>query len=302
MKMFKNRKVWVMAILLAICIMLQGYIKWQYSEGVGEVPWTNQLKEENENLKEQLQEIPDEIRPSFESIIAHNNYLIEHDISPHEITAWSFARDSLHFTSIITLFMIMLGAEIMAAEFGWGTITLLLIRPIKRYKILIAKYLTLLSVSLMFIVFLLVFSVVAGGIIFGFGGFSQPHVYSNASGEFLTMDMHDKVLISLLLRAIGLIVMVTLAYMISTAFRNGSIAVMITLIVLFIGNTAVPILEAMDFEWTQYLIFANMNLSAYLEGKNTIDTTLPFSLIVLFIHWVIFLLVTWVTFVRRDIA
>ncbi len=127
------------------------------------------LVEENKALKSQLESSPMEIEQDYyKKQIAINEYRIEHDIPFREkYNGWSFVKDSSELILLAGLFTIIVSAGIVASEFNWGTIKLLLIRPINRSKILLSKYLTVLLFALLLLVSLFVYSAILGTILFG---------------------------------------------------------------------------------------------------------------------------------------
>ena len=59
----------------------------------------------------------------------------------------------------------------------------------------------------------------------------------------------------------------------------------------------------MKFEFAKYILFANTDLSQFIGGEPFIEgLTLPFSISVLVIYTVVFLVISFVTFNKRDIT
>ncbi|WP_412095571.1 ABC transporter permease, partial [Bacillus inaquosorum] len=100
-----------------------------------------------------------------------NNYRIEHNI-PNDTgyTVWSYVTDSAGFTILTGLFTIIIAAGIVANEFNWGTIKLLMIRPLNRFQILLSKYITVLLFGFLLLFILFMGSTLLGLIFFGTGG------------------------------------------------------------------------------------------------------------------------------------
>src|SRR5699024_12079296 len=72
--------------------------------------------------------------------IEENNFYLDNDIQPHNYGAWKFVYENNMLLMLVSLFTIVIAAGIIAHEFRWGTIKLLLIRPISRSTILLSKY------------------------------------------------------------------------------------------------------------------------------------------------------------------
>src|SRR5680860_799365 len=85
---------------------------------------------------------------------------------------FSLIENAIFF--FLPLLIIMLAADIVSGESSSGTIKLLLVRNVPRWKILLSKYLTLviLEVIVVFLAFML--SAIISGFFFGFGGWLAP--------------------------------------------------------------------------------------------------------------------------------
>ncbi|MFP3471854.1 ABC transporter permease subunit, partial [Micrococcus sp. SIMBA_144] len=87
--------------------------------------------------------------------IAINEYRLENALPPLESDSiWSFMDSSTGVVSLISIFTIIIGAGVIASEYSWGTIKLLLIRPASRTKILASKFIATLLFALLSLVIL----------------------------------------------------------------------------------------------------------------------------------------------------
>ncbi|MEK3799884.1 ABC transporter permease [Peribacillus sp. FSL H8-0477] len=254
--------------------------------------WKVTLTEENKNYAD------DEMMKPY---IAENQYRIDHNLPPNATyNVWDFMTDAVSFISFVALFTIIIAAGIIANEFSWGTIKLLLIRPINRVKILLSKYITVLLFALFMISILFVSSFLFGSIFFGFEG-TQPYL-AYVNGEIVERNIIIQLLIEYGLESVGLLMFTTLAFMISAAFRNSSLAIGLAIFFLLSGNIITGIIGAY-YDWAKYLIFANINLSQYINGSSLIDgMTMTFSVIMLAIYFFIFMVIAFVAFVKRDVS
>lgn len=147
MKVFYRGGTYFMIGLLMLLVIITGaFFKFQESQSPdkNQQNWKNELVVQNEHLNKQLAEIkdraPKEQIEYLEKQIAINEYRIENNLSPSEnYSMWDFVADSTPLIDFAGLFTIIIAAGIVASEFNWGTIKLLLIRPISRTKILISK-------------------------------------------------------------------------------------------------------------------------------------------------------------------
>lgn len=58
----------------------------------------------------------------------------------------------------------------------------------------------------------------------------------------------------------------------------------------------------MKFEWAKYSLFANTNLMDYFNGQPLFeDMTIGFSIAVLIVYFILFNLIAFLFFVKRDV-
>ena len=79
-----------------------------------------------------------------------------------ENSIWGVVNSSETLISAISLFVIVIGAGMIANEFTAGTIKLLLIRPIMRWKILLSKYISTLFFAIVMLLILFTISFLMG--------------------------------------------------------------------------------------------------------------------------------------------
>lgn len=305
-KIFKRPGTYVMIAILVIGVTVLGiFTKYQTSGTITvEKNWTETLKEENDALNRQLQQSHSKVEKQFfKKEMAINNYRIQHNLPPKETKyhVWSFVKDASELIMLTGLFTIIIAAGIVASEFNWGTVKLLLIRPISRTKILTSKYLTVLLCAFFMLAVLFVCSTVLGMILFGPPERTVPYLdYYN--GKVTEQNIVVHLLIYYGLNSIKMIMLVTMAFMISTVFRNSSLAIGLSLFLLFTGDQFTALL-ALKYSWAKYSLFANTDLMQYIEGTPLVDgMTLPFSIAMLVIYFVTFQTLSYIIFKKRDVA
>ena len=260
MKIFKRPGTFVMIAILLVSIILMGIIiKSEQTDMEGltqDKNWKQVLQEENNALKQQMDQSQSNLEKKFfKKEIAINEYRIEHNIPTKEdYSVWTFVKDTSQLIILAGLFIIIISAGIVASEFNWGTIKLLLIRPINRTKILLSKYLTVLVFALFMLAILFVFSIILGTILFGVPDQAVPYLNYN-NGHVTEQNMAVHLLIYYGLNSIDTIMLVTMAFMISSVFRNSSLAIGLSLFLLFTGAQFTALLS-MKFSWAKYLLFA----------------------------------------------
>lgn len=303
MKIYRRISTWIMlVILIAVAVVVGIVMNSTASDSVDE-QWKQNLQQQNEVYKTDLanEDLPDMVKDISERELAINEYRLQHDIAPMETrSTWNFMTVAAEIVSLITLFTIVVGASSVASEFTWGTIKLLLIRPVSRAKILLSKYLATILFALFSLVLLFAVSFLVGSIFFGIGG-STPHlVYRDGAVHEVHMVSHILGIFGL--KSINLIMMSTFAFMISTIFRNSGLAIGLAIFLMFAGVNVTALL-ATKFDWAKYILFANTDLSQYLTGYVLVEgMTMTFSVIMLIIYFVVFNALTWFVFTKRDVA
>ena len=304
MKIYRRVRTWILVGLMAAFVLFVNFIEWhsdgKQAKGEG---WRSELKQENRQYREILKQpkLGEEDRAFYQEQMALNHYHLDHDIRSTDGTMWDGVNGSASLMIVITIFVIIIVGDSVAGEFSSGTIKLLLIRPASRVKILVSKYISFLLFGLLLLITLFVISIVVNGILYGFGYMDLPLVSMTADGQIVERNMVINLWKTYMLNGISTIMYVTMAFMISSAFRSSAMAIGFSIGALFAGNI---VLEALQrFDWSKYLLFANTDLTQYLDGHPFQEgMTLSFSITVLVVYFLVFNLISWLLFTRRDVA
>ena len=209
--------------------------------------------------------------------------------------------DAVYLTSqftffLSTIFVVVIASDSVAGEFSWGTIKLLLIRPWSRSQILLSKYLSVLLFGAFSTLILLAGSYLTSGILFGFA-------LSGESMLGVEMDAMSYVFLYVLCEFIELVVIVSMAFMLSSAFRSNGLAIGLPLFILFTGSLFRALFNPERYEWANYVLFTHLDLSPQMiTAAGTADSSLGFSLMILGFYYVIFMVIAWLVFIKRDVA
>jgi len=306
MKIFSRPGTFVMIGILILMVSVMGGIV-KYNKNHEDVKvnanWKQEYQTEVKNLEKNIQNSKNsqEIK-YFKRDLALKEYQIKHNISPNQdYTVWSFVNDASGMISLAGLFTIIIAAGIVASEFSWGTIKLLLIRPINRGKILASKYVSIILFALLLLIVLYTFSSILGVILFGTPDNAVPYL-NYIDGKITEQTMAFHLMISYGLKSINMIMLATAAFMISAVFRNSSLATGLSIALMFTGST-ITVLLATKFDWAKYILFANTDLTQYFDGVPLVKgMTLTFSIIMLAIYFVLFQFFAFFVFKKRDVA
>lgn len=289
--------------------------------------WKSQLINSVSSAKETLQaqeEIKDsggafsqeEYQKAFETALI-GEYQLEHEIplnvadsdsmmsmsgSSDQINFWAVMAMSVAVISIISMLIIVIAGSSVANEFSNGTIKFLLINPVTRGKILMSKYVAIISFSFVMLILFYVMSVVSGLVFFGAGDLGAPYLYVKGN-EVKELSGFLYLAWRYLLGSPNIIIMATLAFAISSLVRSSALAIGVGVFVMLAGSGITQFMKLiLNLDWSRYFVFANTDLNSILTGNSIYGNhTIGFALGVLAVHMVVFLLTAWDGFTRREV-
>ncbi len=205
-----------------------------------------------------------------------------------EATVLDLMLMSASFISFVAIFSVIVAGDIVSSEFGWGTIKLLLIRPINRSKVLLAKYIAVILFSILLLVALFLASLLFGLIFFGWGE--------------STISFID-ILVEYAYGIPELIITFTIAFMISAVFRSSALAIGLSIFLMTVGVNLIVMLLS-RYDWAKYILYLNTDLVQYREGMQPYieGMTMGFSITMLVLYYVLFMGLSWFFFNKRDVT
>lgn len=201
----------------------------------------------------------------------------------------------------VLIIIIVIAGGIISKEFSQGTIKFLLINPVKRNKIFWSKYLTLLSYSLFLTVMTFVLEFIMSLIVFGPSEINTQLLLvtdgqvAAQSGLLFSFERY-------MLIYVEIFVAFTIAFMISSLFRNSALAIALSIIIYFVGSTVCQVAALFNLDFFRYTIFATMDLSTILDGNSLfVHMTAEFALVVIAVHIVLLLLTAHDAFTKKNV-
>ena len=233
-----------------------------------------------------------------------NKYYIDNNLSLDSNNREIFLNLFSQYELFILIIGIVIAGSIVSEEFNRGTIKLLLVKPYTRVKILLAKFIAVMIVLVISIVFIAVCQVVIGTLVFGFEGLTIPAiVYNFNTNTVETINIFAYVALIGICKLPIYVLLTTLAFTCSTLFTNTALAVSIP----FLGYIAAPLLNQLAIAYKikaiTYFVTPNWDLSTYLFGGTPMfqGLTMPFSIAICAIYLAIMLILSCVVFKKRDI-
>lgn len=316
-KITGKRRLIVVALIIAILIALFTYAQLRQAEEnlrrFGNVDWRLVLEQRINGWENRLESgrITDDAEASELRIrIDQQRYYLDRDINPAEPGAPTFVRGFVEngISLLLPLMMMIVAADLVSSEHGGGTIKLLLTRKVKRWRILLSKYLALLLCVSIIITLFGALSTLISGAVFGFQGWTAPVLtgFSVQGGELDASGVHTLPQWQYILMELGLAwfvstVVATITFMLSVLVRSTA-AVMGIMLACLIAGTILSTMVA-SWESAKYLFMVNLELIDYLEdaAPPVEGMSLGFSLAVLLAWGLSALAVSFYSFIRRDV-
>ncbi|MFD1737896.1 ABC transporter permease [Bacillus salitolerans] len=202
---------------------------------------------------------------------------------------WEFMKLTANLLIMIQLVAIVFSSDIVPNEYVRGTIKSLLIKPYKRWKILLSKYVTVLLLITGIMLIQLIFSLVVS-------------IFFFYKGMFMFDAMFVQTILQYVTTYIEIIIICTFAFMLSILFKSSLIATTVTILLYFASSALLVFFEHYQYEGARYFLFSNTNLMPYFIGKPMFEgMTITFSILNNSIHMALFLFVSFFIFNKRDI-
>ena len=303
------------AIVIAILIAILGivsYAQYRQLKNRPERNWRADLQQRiagNQNFLRRNVKSP--WTASVRADINRMQFYLDHDIEPNKPTAPQFVRGFANVAGILLLPLLVavLGSDIVSAEHAEGTDKLLLTRPVRRWKVLASKLVTLWMFATL--------TLLCGGILAYLvsAPFLNPHGWTapmlngfatTANAEFHPESIRElplwrDTLIVYSLDWYAMVAVASIALLLSVIFRSSAAAIGTMLASLITGT----ILTRFSPDWTsaKYLFVSGLPLADYYTGEPPPyeGMTMTFCLVLL-AAWAIGAIATaFVIFTRRDV-
>lgn len=304
MKIFGKVASWIYIAIIVLAVLIAGIIYMKFSAEPNP-NWRQDTEAEIAMLENQKASASEEEKGMIQNQIDQTKEFLDEDINPNAKTNWHFMNDVVvGVSSLVTLFVVVVGSANVAAEFSDGTIKQLLIRPHQRWRILLSKYIAVILYALILVLTLIISGYIIGLVLFGNGDFNMKIFEITLEGRKVAI-VGEQFLLKMLYFIPSLLMIMTIAFMLSTLFKNQAIAVGIGIFVLFFSSTlgGIILMLADKYTWAKFLIFPHLDLTVYaLQERILEDITMPVSLSILAVYYAIFMMLTFFFFQKRDIS
>ena len=267
--------------------------------------WAKTVNDQKQNLANFTYEEKQQYNTSVENMNL-NKYILDTkiDINNQESLKGMIQNLISQYGILIVVIIVMIAGTIVSEEFNKGTIELLLVKPYSRKKILLSKFITSIIILVFTIAVVIIMELIVGGIIFGFDSLSEPVVRYNFNTQSIQeLNVFAYLGIQILAQMPMLILLLTLAFAISTIFANNALAITISLLGYMSGMIINQLIILYNLKPMKYFVTMNWDLTQflfgnlpYMQGMNMVG-----SIIIDIVYLVIMLIPTLIIFKKKNI-
>ena len=211
------------------------------------------------------------------------------------------AMNNSYFMAIVSLIiMAILCGGIVASEHKNGTIRLLLTKPYKRYKILLSKLIVMIGTFLIVYLLGILSTYLLGGIMYGFDNYNIPLVFNN-SGVITEVPYLLFTLKNTLYEVVISLLFLVILFGLSSITLLSTISVVIVLVLIFVSFGLSYIIYFNQIFTYIPLVLLNFYEVLYNPNNHFININVGSSVLVAITYILVILLITFITYCKRDI-
>jgi len=308
----------VLAALLCVVVFAQNRQQQQQRRDHPERDWRAQVEKRASDLERQMNQrrgIPEQWKRWMRYESGRLRYYLSRNLNPNELTGPIFTRAFAGVGSVllIPLLVAVFGADLVSSEFAEGTITLLLTRPVARWKVLLSKVVAMILFTTLTLLAAFFLAWGISGVAFGWSGWEAPILTgfrlggaSPAAGFDLSgvriVFLWQDTFAAWGLAWFSALAVGSITLLLSVVFRSAA-AAMGTMMATLVGGTILSRV-ASDWDGAKWFFVTNLPLPDYYAGLPTPfeGMTLTFSALVLLAWALAALTAAFVLFTRRDVT
>jgi len=276
LKLIRRKRLYIVMGILAAIIGIVSYGQYRHLKNMPHRNWRADIQQRRAGYNNNRRRSPSDApwARSMRAEIHRLQFYLDHDIDPNQPTSPMFVRGFANAAGflLLPLLVAVLGSDIVSAEHAEGTDKLLLTRPVRRWKILASKLITLWIFTT---ITLLVGAILAylisapfltriGWAAPTFNGFGTGTMNFNPS-SVRQLPLWKDALIAYGLEWYSLLTVASIALLLSVVFRSSAGAIGTMLASLIAGT----ILTRLTPDWTsaKYLFVSALPLADYYTGE-----------------------------------
>ncbi|HEX8154438.1 MAG TPA: ABC transporter permease subunit [Thermoanaerobaculia bacterium] len=312
LKLLRRRRFTIVVGIMLVILTLVSYSQYQRMRDARNRNWRADTQERIARMENAMRRgrVNESWARSMRAEIKRLQFYVDRNINPEQPTAPMVVRSFANAAGflLLPLLIAVLGSDIVSAENAEGTDKLLLTRPVRRWKILTSKLITLWMFATITLMVGAVISYLVTAPLIPARGWEAPTFNGfQLTGQSVKLDSvrqlplwHDA-LIAYGLEWCALLTVAAIALMLSVIFKSSAASIG-TMLASLIGGT---ILTRISPDWTagKYLFVSALPLADYYTGQAPpYDGMSMFFCIALLGAWAAAALaVAYTLFTRRDV-
>lgn len=310
-KIFHKKSIYVIYILILIFVILNNILILQdksKNNYLNEAKYQYQKNLElKENYKDKKLSYNEKLK--YQTILENielNKYIIDNNknINDYKTLNYQLKTTLEDYEIFIVIIILITSSTIISNELKEGTIKLLLIKPYTRNQILLSKYLSMIIVMVLSIIYLYLTQLLIGGFYLGFSSLQEKVViYNFQLSTIMCYNIFGYTFLRILLKLPMLILLSTLSFLISIITSNNILPLTISLIVYIFSASIKSLAINYNLKIMKYLLTMNWNINEYLFGKLSEYKylNLTTSIIICIIYYIFLLVLSFIIFNKKDI-
>lgn len=310
-KIFHKKSIYVIYILILIFVILNNILILQdksKNNYLNEAKYQYQKNLElKENYKDKKLSYNEKLK--YQTILENielNKYIIDNNknINNYKTLNYQLKTTLEDYEIFIIIIILITSSTIISNELKEGTIKLLLIKPYTRNQILLSKYLSMIIVMVLSIIYLYLAQLLIGGFYLGFSSLQEKVViYNFQLSTIMCYNIFGYTFLRILLKLPMLILLSTLSFLISIITSNNILSLTISLIVYIFSASIKSLAINYNLKIMKYLLTMNWNINEYLFGKLSEYKylNLTTSIIICIIYYIFLLVLSFIIFNKKDI-
>ena len=215
---------------------------------------------------------------------------------------------SLSIIQLLGILVIIITGGIMSSEFSKGTIRLLVIRPNKRWKILLSKFLAFLLITMLCAILTTIICIVANGVVYGFSDYLTGSLVVN-NNTVIEVSYLLQVFKESLILIIPIIFVGILTFMLSVITNSTAFSVGLGMAVMFAYTIPLQIMVMLNIPLVDFTFLPYLNYNIFLNGTDLYEYSINIGYnlsmikgnIILLIWSIVFYFIASLVFIKRDI-
>lgn len=280
------------------------YIESLYTPNLTEKELASQSKMDYK----EYEKIYEDEQKAYKEKIEESWYMIKQNKNFNEPGVKTSLNSSLTVVQLLGILVIIITGGIMSSEFSKGSIRLLVIRPNKRWKILLSKFLAFLIITIASILITTIVCILANGFVYGFSDYLTNSL-AFSGGEIVQKSYLLGVFKDAFILSIPVIFVGILTFMLSVVTTNTALSVGLGMAVMYGYMIALQVAVMLNIPLIDLTFLPYLSYQSFMDPIDLYEysMSLGYNLtmlkgnIVLLIWSVIFYFIANIVFIKRDI-